>query len=46
MNGKVLKEATAHGNTSLSMGADLQRGLYILKVIRGNTVTRHRLVKN
>jgi uncharacterized repeat protein (TIGR03803 family) len=43
--GNVLQEINAESNSDVNLGADLKRGVYLLKVIRGNEFSVHRLVK-
>ena len=45
MSGAVLQDARAQTNTPVQWGDQLEGGIYILKVVRGEEVTIHRLVK-
>jgi uncharacterized repeat protein (TIGR03803 family) len=46
MYGEIVVEQLSDTNTSLSFGAELQKGIYVLKVIMGEEVANYRLVKN
>jgi uncharacterized repeat protein (TIGR03803 family) len=45
LHGQVISEFNTEPNATLSMGDDLRKGIYILKVIKGKEVTSHRIVK-
>jgi uncharacterized repeat protein (TIGR03803 family) len=45
LHGQVISEFDTDANATLSMGDQLGKGIYILKVIKGKEVTSHRIVK-
>jgi uncharacterized repeat protein (TIGR03803 family) len=45
LQGGVVTETTSTTNGSVSMGDDLRKGIYVLKVIKGKEVSLHRIVK-
>jgi uncharacterized repeat protein (TIGR03803 family) len=46
MYGEIVSEQLSDTNQSLSLGGDLEKGIYILKVVAGDEVANYRLVKN
>jgi uncharacterized repeat protein (TIGR03803 family) len=45
LQGNIMSEEVTQTNTDITAGAALTRGMYMLKVIKGNDVSLHRLIK-
>jgi uncharacterized repeat protein (TIGR03803 family) len=45
LQGQVIKRTTSSSNASLTMGDDLNKGIYVLKVIKGKEATSYRVAK-
>lgn len=45
LQGNVLQEVIGETNSDLELGSELGRGIYILKVIKGEEMSLHRIVK-
>jgi uncharacterized repeat protein (TIGR03803 family) len=45
LQGQVISEASSSSSTSVTMGDELKKGIYILKIIKGSEVQSHRIVK-
>lgn len=43
--GQTISEINSTSNASITMGDELKKGIYILKVVNGREVTSHRVVK-
>jgi uncharacterized repeat protein (TIGR03803 family) len=45
IHGQILTEKSEMTNVEIPLGKDLQKGVYVLKIVRGKEVTSHRIVK-
>jgi hypothetical protein len=45
LHGQIIAEASSDSNGSVTMGERLDKGMYILKVIKGKEVSSHRIIK-
>ncbi len=45
LHGLVISEFESNSNTPVTLGDQLNKGIYILKVVKGKEVTSHRIVK-
>jgi uncharacterized repeat protein (TIGR03803 family) len=45
LNGTIVHQSSGFTNTTNSLGDDLRRGIYVLKIIKGDEVSLHRVVK-
>ncbi len=44
--GNVIKSHVGSVNAPVEMGRDLEKGVYVLRIVRGETVTTRKLIKN
>lgn len=44
--GNVIKSHSGPVNSPVEMGRDLEKGVYVLRIVRGETVTTRKLIKN
>jgi uncharacterized repeat protein (TIGR03803 family) len=45
MQGQVMSRVYVDANSTIELGEHLQKGIYVLKVIKGDEVSQHRVVK-
>jgi uncharacterized repeat protein (TIGR03803 family) len=45
LHGQIISEMMSNSNTSITLGEQLNKGIYILKIVKGKEVTSHRVVK-
>jgi uncharacterized repeat protein (TIGR03803 family) len=45
VNGSLLKNISAMPNTTVELGDGLERGIYILKIVQGDKISVHRVIK-